>query len=58
MKYDSTRIHYAVVAGRRTDFNDVTYRQKRSIKNQNNINLIHYDNLIDLSRNLIGKNTY
>lgn len=58
MKYDSTRIHYAVVAGRRSDFNEVTYRQKRSIKNENNIKLIHYDNLIDLSRNLIGKDTY
>lgn len=26
MKYDSTRIHYAVVVGRRANFNDVTYR--------------------------------
>lgn len=58
IRYDSTRIHYAVVAGRRSDFNDVTYRQKRSIRNKNNINILHYDNLIDLSKNLIGKETY
>lgn len=61
LKYDSTRIHFVVVAGRRSDFKlnqDVTYSLKRGLKKERNINLIHYDNLIELSKNLIGKQTY
>lgn len=58
LKYDSTRIHYVVVAGRRNNFNENTYNEKRRLKKEENINLLHYDNLIDLSRSTIGKNTY
>ncbi|TYA78542.1 Shedu anti-phage system protein SduA domain-containing protein [Seonamhaeicola marinus] len=42
---DKTRIHYLVIAGQRTDFNENTYRLKR--KGINNIKIKHYDNLID-----------
>lgn len=44
---DKSRIHYAVIAGRRTDFNDKTYRIKRQYLQKYNIHLLHYDNLID-----------
>lgn len=44
---DKTRIHYAVIAGRRTDFNEKTYRLKRQYLKTNNITILHYDNLID-----------
>jgi hypothetical protein len=42
---DKTRIHYLVVAGKRTHFNNNTYRIKR--KGINNIRIKHYDNIID-----------
>lgn len=43
---DKSRIHFAVVAGRRSDFNDKTYRLARKHR-KNNIQILHYDNLID-----------
>lgn len=61
IKYDSTRMHFVVVAGRRSDFKanqEVTYSLKRALKKERNINLIHYDNLVDLSKKLVGKETY
>lgn len=58
LKYDSTRIHYAVIAGRRSDFNERTYQVKRQMKLSNNILVFHYDNLYDSARSLIGKSTY
>lgn len=42
---DKTRIHYLVIAGRRSDFNSKTYKIKR--QGINNIRIIHYDNLLD-----------
>jgi len=44
--YDSTRIHFMVVAGRRRDYNQTTYRLRREIEPQR-IRIIHYDNLLD-----------
>lgn len=46
-KLDKTRIHFAIVAGRRKDFSEKTYRLRRQLKQQRNITLLHYDNLID-----------
>lgn len=52
---DKSRIHYAVIAGRRGDFTEKTYRIHRKEK----VTLIlHYDNLLDSARNMIGKVTY
>ncbi len=51
---DKSRIHYAVIAGRRTDFTKLTYR----IKRQNDKLILHYDNLLDSSKNIIGKATF
>lgn len=56
--YDCTRIHYVVVAGRRKDFNDLTYNIKRDYLKKQDILLLHYDNIVDLSKNIIGKPTY
>jgi hypothetical protein len=47
MTLDKTRIHYALVAGRRKDYKERTYRARRKLKRERNITLLHYDNLID-----------
>jgi hypothetical protein len=52
--YESTRIHFVVVAGRRKDFNKRTYRVRRTKKKENNILILHYDNLIDYAESKIG----
>ncbi|WP_335918052.1 Shedu anti-phage system protein SduA domain-containing protein [Shewanella algae] len=52
--FDKSRINYVLIAGRRNDFQDTTYRiQRKSVRN-NQIHLIHYDNVID-AINLLGK---
>lgn len=51
---DRSRIHFVVVAGRRKDFKEKTYRICRKEPQL----LIHYDNLVDASRQLIGESTY
>lgn len=58
IKYDSSRIHYVVVAGRRNDFNDRTYQLKRQKRQTENILMLHYDNLYDSAKALIGEPTY
>ncbi len=55
---DSSRFHYVIVAGRRSDFAELTHRIRREIRQSENINILHYDNLYDYSNLLIGKNTY
>ncbi len=56
LSLDSTRIHYVVIAGRRKDFITKTYQKRRRV--QSKILILHYDNLIDASQNLIGSRTY
>lgn len=58
--FDSSRIHYVVVVGRRQDFdrNEKTRLLQRRIEQQKDIKIIHYDNLIDYARDLIGSDTY
>lgn len=63
MSLDATRLHYAVVAGRRYDFekqgtNKRTYRIQRRTLEEQKIRLIHYDNLYDTSKAIVGKATY
>ncbi len=55
---DSTRIHFAVIAGRRRDFKPSTYRNRRQSFAKNNVLILHYDNLVDAARGLIGSATY
>ncbi|MDR6966889.1 hypothetical protein J2X31_000889 [Flavobacterium arsenatis] len=56
-EYDNTRFQYVVIAGRRDDFSEKTYRASRSLQGQGKI-LIHYDNLIDEARNIIDAGRY
>ncbi|RTY78837.1 DUF4263 domain-containing protein [Flavobacterium sp. LS1P28] len=56
-EYDNTRFQYVVVAGRRENFSEKTYRLSRTIKRQGTI-VIHYDNLIDESKTLIEAGRY
>lgn len=55
---DTSRINYVVVAGRRKDFSDKTRRIKRTKKRNDQIYLLHYDNIIDASEELIESSTY
>lgn len=55
---DKSRINYVVVAGRRTDFSDKTYRMKRIKQRNDQIYLLHYDNIVDASEELIESSTY
>lgn len=57
--FDSTRMHYVVVAGRRVDFdNEKSRRLQRSLYTDSDIRLLHYDNLLDNARELIGARSY
>jgi hypothetical protein len=54
---DKSRMNFIIVAGRRSDFREKTYREQRNIKNSS-LFILHYDNLIDASKNIIGQITY
>jgi len=56
--FDKTRVHFVVIAGRRNDYSERTYRQRRNNLEQRKLLVIHYDNLIDFSNTLIGAATY
>jgi hypothetical protein len=56
--FDKTRMHYVIVAGRRTDFNDKTYRLQRSNLEQRKLQVFHYDNLVDFATETIGTHSY
>lgn len=58
LRLDINRIHYAIVAGRRKDFTTETYDLRREMKNESQIMLLHYDNLYDSAKNIIGMATY
>lgn len=46
-KLDKSRLHYVVVAGRRNDYKEKTYTLRREYFKENNITILHYDNLLD-----------
>ena len=61
--YDSSRIHYCVVAGRRLDYEgnshpEECYKAKRRADSRQNIMILHYDNVVDCAREAAGKSTY
>lgn len=59
IRFDSSRMHYVVVAGRRRAFDNPSIRLKqRRSEQENNIKILHYDNLLDDARRLIGAQTY
>ncbi len=55
---NKTRLNYVVVAGRRNDFNDNTYEEKRRLLRSKNIRLLHYDNILDCFRNFYCTSNY
>lgn len=57
-RLDPSRIHFVVIAGRRRDFTEYTYRQQREESRTNNLSIIHYDNLIDYSKRMSKARTY
>lgn len=58
IRFDSSRVHYAVVAGRRSDYSEVTRTYQRRLAQNQDIMLLHYDNLLDNARRLIGEQSY
>ena len=57
-EYDSTRFHYIVVSGLRSDFDDTTYRDAREKAQNEGIYMIHHDNLLDNARELQKRETF
>lgn len=55
--FDRSRINYIVIAGRRTDFSEKTYREKE-LERRNSLFILHYDNLIDSARDIIDRPAY
>lgn len=58
LTYDSSRIKYVVVAGRRSDFCEKTYRIQRKKIIDSQVYMIHYDNLVDGCYMLLDGATY
>ena len=56
--FDQSRCHYVVVAGKRSDFKEQTRRRRRTMKNDNRTLILHYDNLIDAAKDVIGDYAY
>jgi len=57
LNYDSTRIHYMVIAGRRSDYKENTYILRRRLE-PSRVKVWHYDNLIDAYKSLISTKAY
>jgi hypothetical protein len=58
IRLDKSRIHYAVIVGKRTDFKEKTRLLQRKSKDQKKIHILHYDNLIDTSKSLLKEGCY
>lgn len=56
--YDSNRMHYVVVGGKRKDYNDMTYAIRRRKERETGIVMLHYDNLFDSSERLLEQSTF
>lgn len=55
---DKSRLNYVVIAGRRNDFTESTYKMRRKYMKRQNLKLMHYDNLIDAFKNLRREKNY
>lgn len=55
---DPTRFNYVVVAGRRDNINERTRRIRREHLQEQQILLLHYDNLIDSAKAIIHQGNY
>jgi len=52
-KFDSTKVSYIVVAGRRSDFCEISNRKRRVLDQKSNTKILHYDNLLENMKKLI-----
>lgn len=58
-QYDSTRVHYCVVGGRRQNFsNSLSNRLRRKYKDDSKIYILHYDNIIDCFIKVLKESKY
>lgn len=57
-KYDRTRFNYVVIAGRRNNFSQKTYKTRRKHHKEQSITLLHYDNLLDSAKRIVNATTY
>jgi hypothetical protein len=56
--FDATRIHYVVIAGRRTDFDEKSRRLRREEFDTRKTKIMHYDNLIETAQRVIKEKSY
>jgi Domain of unknown function (DUF4263) len=57
INYDRTRMNFATISGRRTSFQEKTYRLKRKLREQRTA-ILHYDNLVESAFHVIGRPPY
>ncbi|MFN8286132.1 MAG: DUF4263 domain-containing protein [Chitinophagales bacterium] len=57
-EFDKSRIHFVVVAGKRKDFKEKTYSIRRKYLKSMGVNILHYDNLVDLAYKLAANRLY
>lgn len=55
---DESRRHYVVIAGRRKHYEINTRRTYEIRRNETLASILHYDNLIQYTKNLIGENSF
>ncbi len=56
--FDKTRMHFVVVAGRRSDYKEKTYRLQRKNLEERKLYVFHYDNIVDFATSIIGSPSY
>ena len=57
IEFDSSRMHYVVVGGLRSYYNEEAYRNQREQTN-GGVTILHYDNLYDYAEQLLRYNTF
>jgi antiviral defense system Shedu protein SduA len=57
-RFDPSRVHFVIVAGRRGDFKEKTYRMRRGGRKKGGPLILHYDNIADFAEAIIGNAAY
>lgn len=57
-EFDKTRMHYVVIAGKRIDYTEHTRRLNRKNLDERKLSILHYDNLIDLAKEVLSTKSY
>ena len=58
LTFDSSRMHYIVLSGRRSHFSELTYKNARKSKKDKNTLILHYDNLLDSTERILKNKNY